>query len=81
MFDVFCALLITANGYMLECHSLKRKLDYYEYCEPMTRYMKTTKYAINVMNGEWFGQYCTTKEEMKTWKSNKDIEVKLNEYE
>ena len=45
----------------------------------MTRYMRTTKYAINVMNGEYFGQYCTTKEEMKTWKSTP--EVKLNVYE
>ena len=70
MFDVFCALLMTANGYMLECIPLKRKLDYFDYCDKVVHYYKHVQ-THRDFDGLWFGHYCTTKEEIATWNFNK----------
>lgn len=48
---------------------MKKKLDYFDYCDKVVHYYKNVQ-THRDFDGQWFGHYCTTKEEMKTWTIN-----------
>ena len=66
MFDTFCAILMTATGYALECFPLGRQLNYYDDCDRVVHYYKHVQ-TKHDFDGKWFGHYCTTEKEMATW--------------
>ena len=66
MFDTFCVILLVAQGYTMECIPLKKEYDFYEHCDIVVRYYKHVQMHRD-FDGQWFGHYCTTQEEVLSW--------------
>jgi len=64
MFDMFCAIVMVANGYVMECFPIKQTDMYY--CDDAAANVKITRY----FDDDWFGHACTTQAEVSTWNIN-----------